>query len=158
MSAWIVSKEHIDYLITAGLSLDQFGVSWRVGPNRVKLTLENATQIGRLLWIENLKSVACRYPDDKGNGDRPGYGDQDDTIEQYRYARSRNAVSVVQALKAIHCYEYQSCEHRQWERSQAKRFCTSLESSLVRNVPGYDEATWGVDEPEVAASTNGRKS
>jgi hypothetical protein len=57
MSAWIVSSDHLDLLLTAALAWD--------------LTIpEHADETGRMLWKENLASAAHRYPTDRDR-DRP---------------------------------------------------------------------------------------
>jgi hypothetical protein len=62
-----------------------------------------------------------------------------------RMGRATPTDDVVVLIKAIHCYEYQSCEHDEWEKSKAADYCTALESMLVHELPGYDAAPWGID-------------
>jgi hypothetical protein len=63
--------------------------------------------------------------------------------------KPRKLPDAIQALKLIACYEYQSCEHPEWPKSDAKDFCDSLTRALVRVVPGYDAAPWEWNEQEV---------
>jgi hypothetical protein len=54
----------------------------------------------------------------------------------------------VQVLKAIQSYAYQSCEHPEWDGSLAKRFCDWLESAIIGDLPGYDDAEWEFELPQ----------
>jgi hypothetical protein len=57
MSAFLVTKEHIDALVTAGLAEQ---LEW--GENgRYRLSPETATAIGKMLWQANEASVRERY-------------------------------------------------------------------------------------------------
>src|SRR3989304_3286724 len=82
MSAWIVSKEHIDVMIATGMQYGRHGwqgnLNWSVreegdGPTAYReLTYESADEIGRMLWNENVRSIEARYPDTAESGDYPG--------------------------------------------------------------------------------------
>jgi hypothetical protein len=49
-------------------------------------------------------------------------------------------LNPVAILKAIRCYEYQSCEHTGWETSEARLFCGAFRSRMIRMVSGYTTA------------------
>ncbi len=71
MSAFIVDKEHIDRIVSAAVASDAISAA-------------AANAAGRMLWRENLLSVAHRYPYDTGNGDRPGPCDfKDSDVDTY---------------------------------------------------------------------------
>ena len=53
--------------------------------------------------------------------------------------------SPVAVLKAISCYEYQSCEHPGWHTSEARQFCSVLRDHMISMLPGYDDAQWEID-------------
>lgn len=157
MSAFVLDKAHIDFLVTAGLRLDSMRaltLEIRVEGTPtacLELSESTATAFGKLLWTENHRSVSARYPDATGADARDMRGP-----ESYRFewaSLTRN--DAVRVLKAIDCYEYQSCEHDGWETSLAKEFCDALRSRAIRNLPGYEEAEWGIMDPltpeEVAA-------
>lgn len=128
MSAWIVSKKHIDVLVAAALGMEG------VEPNA----------LGKMLWEENHKSINYRYSEKNA---APAYEFEVPTT-----------VELTPGLiaKQIACYEYQSCEHLGWEDSKARKFCEDLKRSLVpnrveaddaiRKLPGYEEAPWGIDD------------
>jgi hypothetical protein len=142
MSAWIVSKKHIDYMVTAALTCERKrGYGPDYGGQRVHLG--NADEVGAGLLAENIESVAYRY-DSRDLNDLPGPIKQT-RPEQYRYRPQPPGIDVVTAIKAIHCYEYQSCEHPGWDTSAAKAFCEELKGGLICCLPGYEDAPWGID-------------
>jgi hypothetical protein len=127
MSAWIVSKLHIDYLVTALV--------------RAELTTDTPDETGRMLWRECLASVASRYPAD-GDGDRPGPVDfRDSDVDTYTWAETPQ-LSPGGLDKTLGCYMYQSCEHPGWEQSQAYALTAKLKDSL--GAVEYDDSVpWG---------------
>lgn len=136
MSAFVVNKRHIDAIITAGLTHNPSrDLSWDFDENRQELTRETANRVGAMLWAENIASVRYRYADADVSGMVPA------DSESYVWA-TVGQVSVVQVLKFIDCLEYQSCEHPEWNDSEAKVFCNALRNSLIFHLPGYKEADW----------------
>ena len=160
MSAYIVSNTHLNYLVQAGLCYGrQFPVSWQCpdteeppgsedyeagnpwGPTatetaqRKRRTLTSATANAVLLMLAaaNYASVNFRY-DEK---------EPMDAISRFR--PPRKPLTAVQVLKAISCYEYQSCEPPDWKQSEAHAFCKALEAATIQHLPGYEEAEWGID-------------
>lgn len=146
MSAYLVSRTHITSLVATavlgpkGQRSEWFFGQWAPLPD----------VLGQLLWAENLKSVADRYPGDR-SGERPGpAGLTDEEIANYsappRRTLARYRLPVVVALKAIDNLEYQSCEHGGWEWSEAAEWLGRLRRALIAQLPGYDEAPWGIDD------------
>ena len=119
-------------------------------------------EFGDMLMRENVRSVLHRYPDTMDGGQTPG--PTDNYWERpYTYplqttpivpgmtaivmAPPRGAhvryLTSAEAFKAIHSLEYQSCEHDEWESSEAYRALCALKDSLERRLPGYSAAdTW----------------
>ncbi len=127
MSAWIVSRKHIDYIVTAIIAAE--------------LTSKTPDDLGRMLWRECLISVACRYPDDE-DGDRPGPADFRDS-DVITYTWTETPILAGGALaKTLGCYHYQSCEHPGWENSEANGLVTKLTDSLG-DVKYDDSVPWG---------------
>ena len=158
MSAFILGKEHIDYLVEAGLFVNGHGgLTWLApgedletdyqagdwcGPTAMQsykarhreLRMETADHVGQMLIRENHLSVNFRYDE------RPTV-----TLEDpYRFNMRLRPIDPVQVLKALNCYEYQSCEHPGWKTSEAKAFCDALRHSTIHRLPGYDDAEWEV--------------
>jgi hypothetical protein len=159
MSAWIVSKEHIDALVSAALVCAQEnGSSFRwydADDNHShELTYTDtvrANQVGRMLWAENLASINARYIDTIDHPENcPGPNDFNgiETVGDYVFKRTPR-IPPVAILKAISCYEYQSCEHEEWKTSQAHEFCATLRDHVINLLPGYDEAPWGLDADDI---------
>ena len=159
MSAYLVDKRHIDLLLKATDQYSrQFGITWSNGTIRKHFQqgeilhyaqqqrIGNRDDIGAMLWAENLQSVSERYPDDH-SGERPGrVGLADADILAYEFTPQAYHVTPVEALKALACYEYQACEHDEWDQSEAKDFCESLRHALINALPGYEEAPWSWDD------------
>lgn len=123
MSAWIVSKAHIDVLVHAMGRRELFD----------SITLDEA---GQRLWDENYRSVNYRYQE---NAQTP----------RYTYEQPPVKWSPDQLTKILGCYEYQSCESHNFEDTEAGLWCLDLREALVRE--GADEnsdearsAPWGV--------------
>jgi len=128
MSAWIVSKNHIDMLVRGAIRL---GV----------ITSDQGTAVGRMLTNANKKSIRARYgADDEGAA----------RVKTYWYNPGGSRVlSNVSLLKQASCYDYQSCEYVGYENGPAHQFIVKLERALealgvTRESEGFDSAPWGV--------------
>jgi len=153
MSAYVVNKRHIDALVTGALGSngrfdwnvedagEQFG--WR----QMRLDWTNADEVGAMLWNENVRSVRFRYPNDAGD-ELPGpYGFTPGDADAYTLAPLAEPLTPEELMLAIHGFEYQSCEHEGWRKSDAFAFCRALEREAMRRLPGYEAAdTWGIDD------------
>src|ERR1035437_1272028 len=161
MSAWIVSKAHIDALVNAAGSVDfqnhSSGMSWWNGDERHEMTYSDrvrASEVGMMLWATNLESINARYPDTiEDESGCPGPNDFEGSVSvaEYRFTPTRDLEPEV-ILKAISCYEYQSCEHEGWKTSEAKSFCEALEHKMIGRLPAYNLAPWGLEESYVHGS------
>jgi hypothetical protein len=132
MSAWIVSRQHIDVMVDAAI-------------RRGLVEPSQADEVGRMLWKENLASVAHRYPRDK-DGERPGPTDfRDADVETYTFTPLPKEIVDVWDLNpdgalrvTVDCYDYQSCEHPGWRGSAAHALCCRLRE-LAGGSREYDE-------------------
>jgi hypothetical protein len=160
MSAYMVDRDHIKFLITAAQSRRLLGPSsgLRWYHNDVSHELkpgdrDAASKAGQMLWDANAESINARYPDTVGKPERmPGPID-----EPFVYAHSSNwpdEIDMVQVLKAIRCFNYQACEYDGWYKSEAYAFLESLQTHAIMALPGYEEAAWGA--PELRASPRRR--
>lgn len=153
MSAWIVSRAHIDVLVQALTA--EAGLA---GRGKILMDAETGEfsraelspdEIGRELWRENLRSVIFyRYPRDT-DGDRPGPLDfKDSDVDTYTYREPARVMSDAEVCKAASCFDYQSCEHPGWETSRANKWIETLMSRHhVAAIP--DDVPWGFDEEDV---------
>jgi len=171
MSAFVVSQDHIAALVNAAdriarkrhgnfrwvhnethYELTPYGndeewtdyqtfgdATWST--HRRTMTLDT---LGQRLLDACISSVWDRYPDTASVADLPGYtSDLEDRGAVYKH-HNHLQVSAVAVLKAIQCYEYQSCEAASWEKSNAKAFCEALRGEIIMDLPGYDDAPWEI--------------
>lgn len=129
MSAWLVSKEHIDVLVTAAISLG--------------LVEEDlASNVGNGLWQENAKSLRYRYDDADEFWDLPvdgGYSFEPRPVESLFYVNHQ-----------VHCYNYQACEHPDYRGSSARRFVEEIIAAMEEKLHLSDDAIFGHPEGEKA--------
>lgn len=143
MSAWVVSKGHIDYIVSAQKFVRPGDFNVFHGGRRVTMT---PTEWGKVLWTENMLSVSYRYPQDAPN-ELPGpiSFEGQSTIDLYDF-KERVDVTRMGAYKALDSLDYQSCDRPEWQETLAKAYVDTLQHSLVTSSPEYDAAdTWSVD-------------
>ena len=129
MSAFTVSKEHIDSMVYA-LDLD--------GKKRDQ---ETRNVLGQILWDENYKSVNFRY-----NGK--------DEAPKYVFTTPEKPYSLYAAYKNCRCYNYQSCETDNYNATLACAInavlmatierCLEMTKEEIQKMPQYEEAEWGI--------------
>jgi len=153
MSAYIVDREHILYLVRAAISHELCAyphdpaLSWAWNVNRETGRIKRAdtntkglVDVGNMLWDENRESVSYRYQDSEN---LPGPIGEDYTITAKDFHIPLADIDPVQVLKACDCYEYQACEHQGWKDSEAHAFIQALRGRAIGALPGYEEAEWG---------------
>lgn len=143
MSAWIVSSGHIDVLVNA---LAQYGV---VTPD---LGASGFRALGQKLWSENHTSVNYRY------------GEENRSPEYVLRTTEANLDPIV-VLKAVSCFDYQTCEHPGWPDSEVHGLTAALhdvilerhpdlaeqvsgpygETHRYRTLPAWESAPWGIE-------------
>lgn len=145
MSAFFVSTHHIDVLVSAAIDLEAYA-----GPPRIeRVTHHRATLVGQMLLRENLRSMLARYPSIDDTAEAAGY---QATVDTYRH-RYYPHVRPTAAAHAVSCFDYQACEHPDYDRSQARAFVESLRQAILRRMPGIDAEPWGIDSVEQAQAT-----
>lgn len=144
MSAWLVSKAHLDYMVAAAI---QYGV----------IPAAEGTATGELWLRENYASLGARYGDED-----PG--------ESYVMRPAPQALTPEQILSAAGCYEYQACEHDGWKASKAYALSAALRAAVIAKLPArlrkvtkdrygsmreaiyqtpaYDACSWGINDPD----------
>lgn len=171
MSAYLVDKNHIVYLVSAAMSRrlnpHSGDFSWyhrqdASNGKRERLScadFERAAEVGNMLWMENMKSISHRYPGES-SATLPGPVGGSGVIE----ARDFNVCfefNPVQVLQSIRCLDYQSCEHPTWEASESHSFLEALKCAAIAVLPGMEDAKWGSPEPRkgaISLSSLARKS
>lgn len=112
MSAWIVTKGHIDALVQA-----------MIVEGLVEMT--DAQAVGQMLWHENHLSIQARYGD---LADTPDY-----TPEMIEAPLGDHHIKA-----ALDCYDYQTCEHDGYGASEAYRLVVALSTLLVERNGGVE--------------------
>lgn len=144
MSCWMVSKTHIDALVTAAVRLDVMPGIDALSPENSILT---PSDLGRWLWLANAASVKARYP----NGWQDMLPDGGEAaLEAYSWRQV--TFEPVTLLKAVHCLRYQSCDISVYAGTWQDRTTRRIEAAIIRTLPGYDAAPWGLDDPPAPAA------
>ncbi|MFH1186274.1 MAG: hypothetical protein V1755_14745 [Chloroflexota bacterium] len=169
MSAFVVSKKHIDFLLAAGLDLaqrDRTRLCWLVPAALVPEVFERgefegpaaqqefekharyldegtADGVGSMLLTENIRSVNHRYADEQPEEDSLYIFARWKKIDPFTHCREE--LDPVAVLKAISCFEYQSMEHPEWDNSEAHAFCDALRHLAITHLPGWKDALWVID-------------
>jgi hypothetical protein len=146
MSAFVVGSPHIDAMVALAVygpkggqrRWDRFSYYHR--NLRHEVNNDTADQLGSMLWAENERSVAYRYPDAQRD-ELPGPIEREEPTS-YRFSVTAARPTAIEGLKLLRCFEYQSCETPDWEQSEAWSFCDDRKDCLVASLPGYDEAPW----------------
>lgn len=131
MSAWTVSKKHIDLLVTLAAQAELLGDN-------------TETQLGQILWDENYRSVNCRY-------------DENTPTPRYEFTPfNLSSLSTTAQIKQIKCYQYQTCETEDYDTTPSIILTDKLSKLLeadvkipkgkgIRDTAEWDTAPWGVD-------------
>lgn len=124
MSAFTVDTAHIDTIVNA---MRQYaGVPVPTGAER---------NIGQMLWDENFASVNYRYR-------------ENESAPVYAPTLTDEPLSPIAVLKALDCYEYQSCEHPGWEESDARKLCDAIRGIIFTDHPDWGQTVnrYGYDQ------------
>lgn len=151
MSAYQVTRDTIDLIVSILTSWDTsspyvytYGepprdqellseTEIRDGYNMTRATYETVDALGRELIDANVRSLAARYSD---GVEMCTYYAESYTFD--RVWRDEDA-TVFQAMGAIKCYQYQSCESSDWRGSFAEQLTNAAMSRLVSMVSeGWD--------------------
>lgn len=134
MSAWLVSEAHIDALVQAAV-VDGL------------VEVRAATATGRMLWRENMLSLAYRYDDPI----------DEEALDGYRFEGIEAPLDDAVILHLAECYRYQTCEHVGWSGSDAARLTAALTSLIGARHPAWPrdgagdpippgDLPWGIDD------------
>ena len=138
MSAFIVNDFHINALVTYGVQ--QKAQYWLTKDRRwVYFNEETAPAIAAMLYSENVRSVNSRYSE---RTRRAGFAYRNVPIFWVR---------PEDIIKACDCLDYQSCEHKGWDRSNAKRALVAIRESAVSALT-KETCTWELRQPEEVAA------
>lgn len=85
-----------------------------------------------MLAAENVASIAHLY------------GKRELTDFSPKPEARREKLPALHIIRACHHYAYQAGEHPAWERCAARNLIEVIEAHAVLNLPGYDDAPWGL--------------
>lgn len=106
-----------------------------------RLEHNTAKDVATMLYDENVASIRHRYADADESSmvvDEPPF-----TIAEIMRGRR---LMAVQALQAISGLEYQSCEHPEWNTSEALRFLESFRLALCSFLTRDVEGCWSIHD------------
>jgi hypothetical protein len=154
MSAFVVSHDHIDALLTfADRKRLKDRLAWYVTKSHDTSGM-TWTDIGRILLAENERSVCHRYPDCVP-GDAPGKIGEEAIGYRFRpfekFIHMPHITLCVWIIKACNCFDYQACETDDYEQSIAHSIIEAIRNDAINCLPGYDAAPWGIDRHRHAA-------
>lgn len=129
MSAFIVGHDHIDALLSFAVG---HAVRYRFpGGDIVEITTANATETGRILLLENERSVNERY------NETDHESSQSYTFKPWRGQGNTPPISI---LKGCDCFDYQACETDDYEETLAALIIRKIRDRAISYLPGYDDA------------------
>jgi hypothetical protein len=119
MSAYIVDKKLIDYILTAKRNAQPF----------INYYDFLADADGQVLINQNYDSVNYRY-----NEETPA--------PVYKFASSEERINFLQAIKYLHCLDYQSCETPTYKESKAYKLINDMLWLFSRCISGFENLKW----------------
>ncbi len=140
MSAYIVEKNHIQYIMAAVQSPTiRFDFTYEDEDGNwvtvAKGDFDATAKLGNILWQANAVGVNARYNDN----------------EAPEELTSRDVqlfpIDPMQLLRSLDCLEYQSCDAASWQDSVAAGIVRRLIKLAYQSLPGYTSAIWGAPEP-----------
>lgn len=146
MSAYICNPEHFGILAAYAAAHDCALYDWKNVDKRI-----TAQNVAKNLALENIRSVAYRYPNDK-DGERPGPCLKDAQIVEAAaiyaayFVDHPQAIRPMQIIKLCDCVDYQSCETPDWITTKAWRQLEWLKSAALHNMPEYNTGQWLFDK------------
>ena len=143
MSCFILTNDHIGYLVNLGHQLDIRGVT--IGDNYQSLALydeHDRRYVTAELLAANRTSVATRYNEQVDPvTDVPTVGNPTMPLV--------NLPQFAQALQWVRCYQYQSCDDPNWNTTFAYHYTQRLIAELQSKIIACFATTWTYDGPRL---------
>jgi hypothetical protein len=128
MSAFLCNKSHITALAAYAAKRDRMlGCS------------PDPKVVGKMLHDENVKSFNYRYDD--------RYAEETRSPFKLCIWAQNHDFSTIQIIKAAGCLRYQSCEHPEYENSEAAKLVNAIIDQAVTELDGYETAAWEIQKP-----------
>ena len=131
MSAWMVTKKHIDLLVTEAVALE---LEYEFNGRKIKLTKGIENSIRQMLTDECRRSINYRYQEDTETG-------------IYRFKKYVEQTLTDEAIaKQVRCYDYQACECPDYYETETRKFVEALSEKLGWPLDGEKcpSGPWGV--------------
>lgn len=123
------------------MSAFQVSPNHRIQWRQQRPNMNDSDDMMAALAFECWRSVRYRYPD----GPLPGpIAFEDSPVICDGRLRLYKSLTPVQVIKACDCLEYQSCEHPEWEQSEACKLLKAIREAAIGALPGYSEAEWEI--------------
>jgi hypothetical protein len=140
MSAYICNPEHIGLI-----------AAWAVKHKAVRGF--SPDDMAREMMSRNIHAIDYRYPGVEER-DRPGptgMTDKELISEACRWAlcyaiNIPENVAPLTIAKLVDGYEYQACEHPEWDTCTARDWVNKIRVEVLSMLPGYDRAPWSWSE------------
>ncbi|GAA2736292.1 hypothetical protein [Actinocorallia aurantiaca] len=158
MSEILVERAHIDALLTAAVewgerepeyarfSFDRQSPDGSSGVphSQVKLTGENASELGREIWLFHFEM--CDWWDEEDE-EIPDAAE----VEGYAFDPLPGSPDPLVILRAIDFYQYQTAPEQleDWSDTNTYQFLQYLRSMAIMHLPGIDRAPWGISDRDV---------
>lgn len=130
MSCYVVSHDYINGILTASRYGGNCPRSYYFGGHSRRIR-NREHEVGQILLDENIKSFDYRYKEQ--------YKDEYAGMEVFKYRSLPVTFKPAEILGMLDCLEYQSCEHPEWEKSEAYAIIQAIRSEMISEIPGY---TW----------------
>ena len=147
MSAYVLSWDHIGFLVKLGQQLEIRGVQvGTLGYQSLALYDEHdrSSYVAAELMAQCRTSVAYRY--------REHVIPITDVPEiRSPQCPMRNLAEFAQALQWVACYRYQSCEDPGWPKTFAWAYTERVRNELIAKVIACFATTWDYDGAPLAA-------
>lgn len=137
MSAYIVSDNHISVLVSYFVGRTPHDGLWlEVNGKYQYLNGDNAAEVARILYAQNVRSVDVRY------------GEENPAYYAFRYVpRAKDMYSVAEIAGLIDCLEYQSCETRDYYATNAYHIVCLMRKALLHELQeALPERMWSLNE------------
>lgn len=139
MSAYIMNEDEINTIVGYFLkpensSVIGAGLWTKIGDNYDYMNTENAREVGKILFDENVRSVESRYNSTENHEYR------------FRFMAGAYKRPVGNIAGALDCLEYQSCETDDFHQSNAWGIICDMRKALLKEVAEKDGSyTWGIE-------------
>jgi hypothetical protein len=135
MSAYIVSDNHINVLVSYFVGRNPHDGLWvEIYGTYQYMNRDNATEVARILYAQNVRSVDVRY------------GEENPAYYSFRFiSQAKDVYAVAEIAGLIDCLEYQSCETRDYYATDAYRILCVMRKELLNELQeALPARLWGL--------------